>query len=99
MRSDDYSPDNRLVKRGTFHYDGNVRCAVEIWKTDFRPGSGDHEDPEDVREDAHGIFFEVRYALPGQNRTTAGGGWYDSLQAAIAAVESATRGVQWSDSV
>jgi hypothetical protein len=84
------------MKQGTFLYDGPVRCAVEIWQTDFRPGSGDYEDPEDVREDAHGKFFEIRYASPGQKRMTAGGGWYDSLQAAISTVESATTDVQWS---
>ena len=92
-------PTDSLVKRGTFLYDGSVRCAVEIWQTDFRPGSGDYEDPEGIREDAHGAFFEIRYASPGQDRMTAGGGWCDSLQAAMSAVESATRGVQWSDSV
>jgi hypothetical protein len=92
-------PPDSLVKRGAFLYDGSVRCTVEIWKTDFRPGSGDCEDPENLREDAYGTFFEIRYASPGHDRMTAGGGWCDSLQAAIIAVESATRGVQWSDLV
>lgn len=90
-------PTDKLVKRGTFLYDGSVRCAVEIWQTALRPGSGDHEDPEDVREDAHGMFFEIRYASPGQDRMTAGGGWCDSLQAAVNAVESVVKDVQWSD--
>ena len=88
-------PTDRLVKRGTFLYDGSVRCAVEIWQTDFRPGSGDYEDPDKVRENAHGTFFEIRYASPGQKQMTAGGGWCDSLQASISAVESASRDVQW----
>jgi hypothetical protein len=90
-------PTDRLVKRGTFLYDGSVRCAVEIWQTDFRPGSGDHEDPDDIREDAHGTFFAIRYAFPGQDRMTALGGWCDSLDAAINEVESATRDAQWID--
>ena len=92
-----FRPKCSLVKRGTFCYDGSVRCAVEIWQTDFRPGSGDYEDPEDIREDARGTFFEIRYASPGQERMTAGGGWCDSLQAAIRDVESVARDVQWSD--
>jgi hypothetical protein len=94
-----FRPTDSLVKRGTFLYNGSVSCAVEIWQTDLRPGSGDCEDPDQIREDAHGTFFEIRYASPGQGRTAAGGGWCDSLQAAISAVESATTGVQWNDSV
>lgn len=90
-------PTDCLVKRGTFLYDGSVPCTVEIWQTDLRPGSGDCEDAEDLREDAHGTFFEVRYASPGEDRMTAGGGWYDSLQAAITSVRAATRDLQWND--
>ena len=72
-------PTDCLVKRGTFLYNRSARCAVEIWQTGFRPGSGDHEDPDDVREDAYGTFFEIRYASPGWERMTVGGGWCDSL--------------------
>ena len=90
-------PSDRLVKRGTWLYDGLVQCAMEIWQTNLRPGSGEYEDPKDVREDAHGTFFEIRYASSGQTQITGGGGWCDSLQAAVSSVESLTRDVQWSD--
>ena len=87
-------PTDCLVRCGTFLYDGSVRCVVEIWQTDFRPGSGDHEDPDDIREDAHGTFFEIRYRWPGE-RSQAGGGYCDSLAEATAAVEATVEQVTW----
>ncbi len=87
-------PSDRVVKRGSFLYDGPVRCRVVIIQTDFRPGSGDFEDPE---EDAYGEFYEVRYSSPGSEDFCAGGGWHDSLAEAVQAVESLARDVRWED--
>jgi hypothetical protein len=85
-------PTDRVVKRGSFLYDGQVRCNVEIVKTDFRPGFEDDEAPED---DAYGEFYEVRFFSPGAQRPTAGGGYYDSLAEAIRGVESSVRDARW----
>jgi hypothetical protein len=90
------TPDrtDRVVKRGSFLYDGPVRCDVEIVQTDFRPGVEDDEAPED---DAYGEFYEVRYSSPGAPTHTAGGGYYDRLADAVRAVESSARDVRWKD--
>lgn len=39
------------VKRGTFLYDGTVTCDVRIVRTEMRYGSGDHDDPPEIRDD------------------------------------------------
>ena len=85
----------QVVKRGTFLYGGTARCAVEILQTDFRPGTGDYEDPEDIREDAHGVCFNIRYASAGPQQFPSGVNGFDSLQAAVAHVEKAVAGVRW----
>jgi len=84
-----------VVKRGTFLYGGTWRCAVEIIQTDFRPGTGDYEDPEEIREDTHGVFFEIRYASAGPRQFSSGVVGLENLAAAVAHVESAAADVQW----
>ncbi len=90
-------PTDRLVKRGTFLYDDAVRCVVEIWQVSIRPGSGDEADEPEFAEDARGTFYEIRYASAGSSHITGGGGWHDSLEAAIEHVRSVTRDVRWDD--
>ena len=84
-------PTDRVVKRGSFLYDGSARCDVEIVQTDFRPGCADVEAPV---EDAYGEFYEIRYLWPGQP-SRAGGGYRDSLAEAIASVEATVKQVTW----
>ena len=86
----------QIVKRGTFLYGDTSRCAVEIVQTDFRPGTGDYEDPEEIRDDAHGVFFDIRYASAGPR--PFGGSvvvGLESLEAAVAHVESAVADIRW----
>ena len=85
---------DRVVKRGSFLYDGLVRCIVEIVQTHFRPGLDDDEAQE---EDAYDEFYEVRYSSPGPQGYGAGGGYYDSLAGAVRAVGSKVREIQWED--
>jgi hypothetical protein len=85
-------PSDRVVKSGSFLYDGPVRCGVEIIQTDFRPGCADAEAPED---DAYGEFYEVRYSSPSSNNFSTGGGWHDSLADAVREVESKVRDIRW----
>lgn len=84
-------PTDRVVKRGSFFYDGSARCNVEIIQTDFRPGCADDEAPI---EDAYGEFYEICYRWPGQP-SQAGGGYCDSLTEAIACVEATVKQITW----
>lgn len=89
------SSTERIVKAGTFHYDGLRLCKVRIVQTDFRPGSGDHEDSEELREDQSGIFFRIDYTAPRSDLFSAGGGYFASLEEAVHAVAQSVQGVEW----
>jgi hypothetical protein len=84
-----------VVKRGTFLYGGTDQCAIEILQTDFRPGTGDYEDPEGIREDAHGVFFNIRYASAGPRQFSTGVIGLESLEAPVAHVEKTLADVRW----
>jgi hypothetical protein len=85
----------QVVKTGTFRYDGLPLCRVRIVQTTFRPGSGDHQDPEEWREDRSGTFFRIDYTPPRSERFGAGGGYCESLDVAIQTVEKSVEGVAW----
>ena len=54
------SSDQRVLA-GTWFYDGRVEYGVEIWRRSLRPGTGDHEDPPEFRDDQPGEWYEVQY--------------------------------------
>jgi len=89
------APTDRLVRAGIWLYDGTVPCRVEIWQRSSRPGTGDEEDEGVWREDQPGEWFEVVYHVPG-NDSSAGGGFYDSLESALDEVSDKTQeSVKW----
>jgi hypothetical protein len=85
----------QVVREGTFLYDGERLCRVRIVQVGFRPGSGDHEDPKEWREDQHGTFYRIDYTPPRTDRFCAGGGYLPTLEAAVRAVEESVAGVEW----
>jgi hypothetical protein len=89
------STDKPVVKSGTFLYGGLRICKVRIVKTDVWPGSGDYEDPPEFQEDKYGEFYEVQYTPVREERFSAGGGYYENLDEAVASVEKAVTGVEW----
>jgi hypothetical protein len=88
-------PKGEIVKRGTFQYGDTRDCAVEIIRTDFRPGTGDYEDPKGIREDAHGSFYDIRYTSAGPRPLLAGVVGLESLGAAVAHVTLVVPNVRW----
>lgn len=86
----------RVVKRGEFLYDGSVRCGIEIVQTDFRPGTGDHDDPPELRDDIRGTFYEIRYQSAGSDgRFSSGVVGFESVESAMSHVDSVAKGVRW----
>ena len=83
------SPDDPIVKRGTWLYAGTVLAAIRITRADWSPGSADDEDPPEHRDDREAETFNVWYeSPPGSGRFPAGGGQYPSLSAAVQGAES-----------
>lgn len=93
MNPDAASP---IVKRGMFTYADSVQCGVHIVRTDSCPGTGDHEDAEEIREDVRGTFYEIRYqSAGGDGRFSSGVYGFESVEAAMRHVESVAPGVRW----
>jgi hypothetical protein len=81
-------PGDEIIKRGMWLYDGSVPVAVVIARGDVFVGSGDHEDPPDVRDDRHVETFRVWFEVPpGSGEFPSGGGQFLSLREAVEAAE------------
>ena len=84
--------EGEIVKVGTWMYDDTVLCVVRIIRADVLQGSGDYEDPPEVRDDCPGEFFHVVFESTEAHQ--AHGGVYHSLENAVQHVESVVR-VRW----
>ena len=89
-----------IVREGTWLYGESTAVGVRIRVSTIRYGTGDDEDPPDVRDDKPIAGFSIEWQRAG------GGGWnggfsteYETLESALGAVATATKGtVQWSSS-
>lgn len=89
--------EDKMVIIGEASYDTGVTYKIEILKTNFRPGSGDYEDPPEIRNDEYGEFYKVIYTAPGESDVKAEGEFYASLDEAKKHVEANYKGVVWHD--
>ena len=90
------SPDLR-VRSGFWLYDGTAKSQVEIWRRSMRPGTGDHEDDAELRDDQPGEWYEVVYEAAGGGAHT-GGGFFENVESAMAAVARQTHGaIRWDE--
>ena len=94
--------DDEVVKRGIALYDGTVPYNVKIVKSSVLYGTGDYEDPEEIREDRGIECYYIWYESPGppDHRTgrphRSGVGAFLTLAEAMKHVEKATYGtVRW----
>jgi len=84
-----------VLKTGHWTYGGKIRCKVEIQFSKMRPGSGDHEDPPESRDDQAGDWFVLSHSSPTDpdqcppNWTSAPG--YPTPQQAITQAEATLR--------
>jgi hypothetical protein len=86
-----------IVKRGTWLYDGHVPSEIRITRGGIMYGTGEPTDPPDIREDREVVSFNVWYeSPPGSGEFPSGGGQYELLAEAMAAVERMLPGpVTW----
>lgn len=77
-------PGETIIKRGWWLYDGSVRAKLVLVRADVFAGSGDEEDPPDIRDtrdvEAFRFWFE---SPPGSDDFRAGTRQYLSLQEAM----------------
>ena len=88
-----------IARVGFFVYDGTVRCPLRIVKTDFRPGSGDVEDPPEIADDQSGVWFRVDLTAAGDPTTTwrVGGGYFPTQEEAERHLEDTFADLHWED--
>jgi hypothetical protein len=91
------SVETVVIRNGTWLYDGSVTCTVHVERRSFSPGSGDYEDPPEVREDREGSFFFACYHSPLEPaRVLSEVGPFDSLADAVEHVAANTQGtLRW----
>lgn len=83
------SAADRVVQAGTFLYDGQVECDIRIVHRPVRYGTGDHEDPPEVSDDAELDTFYVQFgSTTSRGIFTAGGGGFPTFAAAVAYAEA-----------
>jgi len=83
----------QLVQEGIAPYDAGVTYKIEIIKTNFQPGSGDYQDPSEIKNDQYGTFYKVRYTSLDEFKSE--GNYYSSLDEAKKWTETLIKGVQW----
>ena len=76
---DDFGP---VIREGRWLYDGTGEVAVRIRQSDTRFGSGDHDDPPEVRDDHQVRCHYVDWDGAGTNRSAFITGPFDSLREA-----------------
>lgn len=73
-----------IVKQGVFLYDNLVECDIRIVFSPIRYGSGDYEDPEEIRNDVETPTFYIELSSTTQRGVfNAGGGCHPTLEQAI----------------
>ncbi|MCL1038238.1 hypothetical protein L2750_13905 [Shewanella submarina] len=89
-----YSINEIVVLSGSWIYGGEVAEEVHIIKSNFRPGSGDYEDPLEIANDAFGVFFRLHFGkYPNEYR--AQGGVYETIDEAMEYAKSVCPSLQW----
>jgi hypothetical protein len=89
----------RIIKEGKWFYDGTIPCAIQIVERHIAYGSGDYEDPPEIRDDREGIFYYILYEAAGERehgsfRSEAGP--FNNIQEALEHAKQATHGtVEW----
>ena len=86
-----------ILRRGTWCYAETVRLEVRIIRQDHWWGSGDYEDPPEVRDDREVECFRVIYEIADKSGFT-GGGQHLTLEEAMSEVQEVGRSLRWDQS-
>ena len=91
------SGETVVIQKGTWLYDGSVSCLVHVERRSLAPGSGDHDDPPEVRKDREGIFFYACYhSAVEPERIVSEVGPFESQTEAVEHVAANTHGtIRW----
>jgi hypothetical protein len=82
----------RVVREGRWRYAETVEVPVRIRESDTRYGSGDHDDPPEVREDRGERCYYVDWDAAGTNRSSSITGPFETVDEAAAFAAQQSRG-------
>jgi hypothetical protein len=85
----------RSVREGVWFYEKVSPATIRIDEVQLLPGSGDYEDPPEVREDRQGTFYRVSSTSPGGTDFNCIRGYFDSIEEAQRSVEKEFVGIAW----
>ena len=81
--------DGPVLKQGIWLYAGVVMCDIRIVKHNWRYGTGDYEDPPEMREDLQGEFYNLEFGSPvKRGGYPSRGGCHLSLAEAVSEAEA-----------
>lgn len=70
-----------LVLSGTWLYADEIEKEVHVIKSNFKPGSGDYEDPSEIQDDQYGDFYDIRIGKYPDGKPPYGGGYSTQSEA------------------
>jgi hypothetical protein len=96
MSSDD---GDVVIQTGVYLYAGTAPTQVRIVRQEVTPGSGDIEDPPEIREDREVPCFVIQWGSPGEAGVSrAASGPHATLEEAVRAAEGLVSGIAWKPS-
>jgi len=84
-----------LILSGTWLYAEEVEKEVHVIKSNFKPGSGDYEDPLEIQNDQYGEFYDVRIGEYSSDRVPYGG-FFTSVAEAMRYAAKVCPSLKWS---
>jgi hypothetical protein len=87
----------RCKREGLWFYQQVAPALVRIDEVDWLPGSGDYEDPAEVREDKRGTFYRLSYTEAGGSHFCNQRGYYETLEDAVREAEKMFVGIHWKE--
>jgi len=88
----------RIAANGTWLYAGMVPTHVQIVQREIAYGSGDYEDPPEIREDQQGPCFVILWGSPGEGDVfRSASGNHATLEDAIREASRLAPGIAWTN--
>lgn len=85
-----------VIRVGTWLYDGRVPAQLRIIRQEVSYGTGDYEDPPDIREDREGPCFVIHWGSPGEQDTfKSRSASYPTIEDAVGAAEAMVHTIEW----
>lgn len=88
--------EEKLVTVGRWLYDNCIECEVHLVERSISYGSGDVDDPPEIREDRMGKFYYLKFLEPlEQNTFNSESGSFETIADAKEYARGICRNLKW----